>query len=84
MIYGFSASAETKIDVRNVFFPKNRLLGSMGSDVEDIQWGLEKVKEGLIKPFIDRTLPLSQANEAHKIIADNKVRGNIALLPWAE
>ena len=56
----------------------------MGSDVEDIQWGLEKVKEGLIKPFIDRTLPLSQANEAHKIIADNKVRGNIALLPWAE
>jgi len=84
VIYGFSAGAEATIDVRNVFFPEKRLLGSMGSDVEDLQWGLERVKEGLIKPLIDRTFPLSQANEAHKIIADNKVRGNIVLLPWAE
>ncbi len=83
VIYGFSAGAEATIDVRNVFFSEKKLLGSMASDVEDLQWGLEKVKEGLIKPLIDRTFPLSQANEAHKIIADNKVRGNIVLLPWA-
>jgi len=84
VVYGFAAGAEAKIDVRNLFFPEKKLLGSMGSDVEDLQWGLQKVKEGRIKPLIDRTFPLSQANEAHKVIADNKVRGNIVLLPWAE
>jgi len=84
VVYGLSAGAEATFDVRKLFFPEKRLLGSMGSDVEDFQWGLEKVKEGIIKPLIDRTFPLSQANEAHKVIADNKVRGNIVLLPWAE
>jgi len=31
-----------------------------------------------------RTLPLSQAAEAHRQMANNEVAGNIVLLPWAE
>ncbi|MCZ6679196.1 MAG: zinc-binding dehydrogenase [Candidatus Poribacteria bacterium] len=51
--------------------------------MEDLQWGLQQFKEGRIKPLIDQTLPLSRASEAHKLIAKNKVQGNIVLLPWA-
>lgn len=36
------------------------------------------------KPCLDRTLPLSQAAEAHRLILTDQLRGNIVLLPWAE
>jgi len=84
VVYGFSAGAEAKIDVRNVLFSEKKLLGSMGSDVEDFQWGLQQVKAGRIKPLVYRVFPLDEVVEAHKLIAENKVQGNIVLLPWAE
>ncbi len=31
----------------------------------------------------DRTIPLNQAAEAHRLISTNRVTGNIVLLPWA-
>ncbi len=59
-------------------------VGPGTSDIEDLQWGLEQIKAGRIKPLLDRALPLSQAAEAHRLIANNEVTGNIVLLPWAE
>ncbi len=56
----------------------------MASNTEDLKWGLEEVRAGRIKPLVDRTLPLSQAAEAHRLISTNQVAGNIVLLPWAE
>jgi NADPH:quinone reductase-like Zn-dependent oxidoreductase len=53
-------------------------------DVEDFKWGLKEVRAGRIRPSLDRTLPLSQAAEAHRLISSGKVTGNIVLLPWAE
>lgn len=54
----------------------------MASDKSDLEFGLKLVKEGKIKPLLDHTLPLSNAAEAHRLIANNKVKGNIVLLPW--
>ncbi len=34
--------------------------------------------------FLDRALPLNKAAEAHRLIADSEVKGNIVLLPWAD
>ena len=42
-----------------------------------------KVKAGNIRPLLDRALPLRDAAEAHRLIANNEVKGNIVLLPWA-
>ncbi|MCH8145911.1 MAG: zinc-binding dehydrogenase, partial [Gemmatimonadetes bacterium] len=64
--------------------PHKQLRGTMVSDIEDLQWGLEQIKAGGIKPLLDRALPLSRAAEAHRLIANNEVTGNIVLLPWAE
>lgn len=82
--YGFTAGTEVTFDIRNFFFTQKKLRGSMASDVEDLQWGLEQVRAGKIKPALDRTLPLSQATEAHRLISTNQVTGNLVLLPWAE
>ena len=82
--FGFTAGTEVTFDIRNFFFGQKQLRGSMGSDIKDLQWGLEQVKTGKIKPVLDRVLPLSQAAQAHYLIANNQVTGNIVLQPWAE
>ena len=55
----------------------------MASDIEDLKWGLDQVRTGRIKPALDRTLPLQEAAEAHRLISSNQVTGNLVLMPWA-
>ena len=81
---GFVAGTEVTFDIRNFFFGQKQLRGTMFGDVDDFNWGMGHVVEGRIKPSLDRTLPLSQAAEAHRLISSNRVTGNIVLLPWAE
>ena len=76
------AGTETTLDVRSVFFTQKRLLGSMASDKEDLEYGLELVEAGHIKPILDRALPLSEAAEAHRLMAGNEITGSVVLLPW--
>ena len=82
--FGFTTGTEVTFDIRNFFFAQKNLRGSMASDVQDLEWGLEQVRAGRIKPSLDRTLPLSQAEEAHRLVSSNQVKGSIVLLPWAE
>ncbi len=51
-------------------------------NIEDLQFGLEQIKTCKIKPLLDRAIPLKDAYEAHRLIANNEVSGNIVLLPW--
>ena len=81
--FGFAAGPEVKFDIRSLFFAQKKLRGSMASDAEDLQFGLELVRKGKIKPLLDRTLPLSMTAEAHRLISTGQVSGNIVLLPWA-
>jgi NADPH:quinone reductase-like Zn-dependent oxidoreductase len=81
--YGFTAGTEVTFDIRNFFFGQKQLRGAMASDVTDLEWGLEQVRTGRIKPLLDRALPLSAAAAAHRLVSTNQVKGNITLLPWA-
>ncbi len=83
--FGFAAGPEVKFDIRSLFFQQKVLKGSMASDKSDLVFGLkELLPEGKIRPLLDRTLSLREAADAHRLIANNEVAGNIALLPWAE
>ena len=81
--FGFAAGPEVKFDIRSLFFEQKELKGSMASDKSDLEFGLQLVREGKITPLLDRTLPLSEAAEAHRLVANNEVIGSVALLPWA-
>jgi NADPH:quinone reductase len=78
---GFVAGVEVRFHIRNFFFTHKRLLGTLMGDAADLQWGLQQVKAGRIRPLLDRSLPLSAAAEAHRLIAANAVRGNLVLVP---
>ncbi len=81
--FGFAAGPEVSFDIRALFFAQKQIRGTMASDKADLEWGLAQVRAGTIKPSLDRALPLSQAAEAHRLIASNQVQGNLVLLPWA-
>jgi NADPH:quinone reductase-like Zn-dependent oxidoreductase len=80
--YGFMAGEEATFNVREFFFTQKQLRGTIFADPGDLQWGLDQVRAGRIKPALDRTFPLSQAAEAHRLLATNQVKGNFVLLPW--
>jgi NADPH:quinone reductase-like Zn-dependent oxidoreductase len=52
----------------------------MASKIKDIQFGLEQVKAGKIKPILDRAIPFRDAYEAHRLITNSEVSGNNIVL----
>ena len=74
---------EVSFDIRTLFFQQKQIKGTMASDRSDLEWGLDQIKAGKIRPVLDRALPLKDAAEAHRLVANNKVAGSIVLQPWA-
>ena len=81
--FGFAAGPEVRFDVRTLFFGQKQIRGSMASDIEELKFGLELVRQGKVRPVLDRVLPLEKVSEAHRLVAANQVTGSIVLQPWA-
>ncbi len=79
---GFVRGTEATIRIRPFFFAQQQIRGTLMGDVEDLEWGLEQVRQGRIRPTLDRAFPLAQVAEAHAHLAAGAVRGNSVLLPW--
>jgi NADPH:quinone reductase-like Zn-dependent oxidoreductase len=50
---------------------------------EDLEWGLARVRDGEIRPVLDRVIPLRDASAAHRMLVASEVTGNLVLDPWA-
>ncbi len=83
MAVGFVAGLEVTFDIRNFFFGQKQIRGALAADIDELRTGLDFVREGKIKPVLDRVLPLAEAAEAHRLISTNQIAGNLVLLPWA-
>ena len=72
---------ETTIPMRSVFFPQKQIRGTLMGNVEELKWGLDQVRAGVIKPTLDRTFHFEDAAEAHEWIAKGKAVGNLVFEP---
>jgi NADPH:quinone reductase len=82
--FGLSGGAEATIPHLYPFFRnERRLVGAWMGSMAELAFGLELVKRGRIRAALDKVLPLSQAREAHRLMASAEVVGKLALLPWA-
>ncbi len=79
---GFVAGLEVSFDIRNFFFGQKQIRGALAADIHELRTGLDFVRDGKIKPAFDRGLPLQEAAEAHRLVANNEVTGTVVLLPW--
>ncbi len=79
--FGLVSGYKVDFDLRNFFFSHHTLKGSMMGTMEELHEGLELVRQGKIKPYLDKTFPISDAAAAHEYIESRKVQGSVVLLP---
>ena len=78
---GATSGHEVKVDLRVLFYKSIALLGStMGSKGELFEV-LKSVDAGRLKPAVDRVMPLARAAEAHHLLSQRKLFGNVVLTP---
>lgn len=82
--FGLVAGLETTLpNIYEFFRGQYQLLGSFMGTLEELEQGLQLVKDGKVKPVLDEALPLERVREAHVRIDNHQVTGNLVLLPWA-
>lgn len=78
---GATTGFDAATDLRQVFYRQLRILGStMGSRGSQFEI-LRLVNRGLLKPVLDRVLPLDEAAEAHRLLEGGEITGKIVLIP---
>ncbi|WP_408009659.1 zinc-binding dehydrogenase [Pseudalkalibacillus sp. A8] len=78
--FGASAGDEISLNIRNFFYGQYNLLGSTMGSHEEFKEMLEFIKKNNIKPVMDQTFPLEEANEAFKRLEEAKQFGKIAFI----
>ncbi|MGZ3406147.1 MAG: zinc-binding dehydrogenase, partial [Polyangia bacterium] len=78
---GATSGWDARTDLRHVFFRQLEILGSTMGPKGDLFPILELVGSGRLKAIVDRTMPLAEAQAAHRLLQDRGVFGKIVLTP---
>ena len=80
--FGLAGGAAATIPHLYPFFRnEKRIVGAWMGSMAELRVGLKLVKQGKIRSALHKALPLSQAREAHRMMAHREVAGKLALLP---
>jgi len=81
---GLSGGVEARIPHLYQFFRyERRLVGAWMGSMAELAYGLDLVRQGKVQPALHKVLPLKEAREAHRMIANGEIAGKLALLPQA-
>ncbi|MCT2197163.1 zinc-binding dehydrogenase [Paenibacillus sp. p3-SID1389] len=78
---GATTGFEAVTDLRYVWVREISIIGSNGWGPGDIPTLLDLVRQGKLKPIIDRVLPLEDIREAHRLIEEREIFGKIIIKP---
>lgn len=78
---GATAGYESKVDIRYFFSKSVAILGAFMGCKADLLEVIRHMAEGRLRPVVDRTLPLSECAQAHRLIEERAVFGKIVLIP---
>ena len=78
---GATAGFDPKEDLRYLWSFEIQVLGSNSFMREDLEALLGLIQEGTLKPIVDKELPLSEVNEAFRLIEEREVFGKVVLKP---
>ena len=81
LVCGATAGHDPKEDLRYIWSFELNVVGSNGFYNDNLVALVKLVQDGKLKPVIDRTLPLDQAREGLRMIADREVIGKIVVAP---
>ena len=78
---GAHGGGTVTLDVKRLYMRRLRIIGTAGTNVPDVYKALDAAGQGRIRAIIDRTMPLSDAAQAHRIIERNQIVGKVILDP---
>lgn len=81
VVVGNIDAGKVDLNLGAVVIYSYEILGSATCSHRDLTDVLGMVRAGELEPVIDRTLPLEQAAEAHRLLADRAVVGRVVLVP---
>jgi NADPH:quinone reductase-like Zn-dependent oxidoreductase len=78
---GATAGYEGKVDIRYLFSKSIAILGAFLGTKADMLTVVGHVARGALRPVVDRTLPLADCAEGHRLLEERAVFGKVVLLP---
>lgn len=76
---GATAGREVTLNLWPLFVKQQRLIGSYGRNRIDMITTLEWAARGVLKPVMDRVVPLAQAAEAFNALRERRVLGKVVI-----
>jgi NADPH2:quinone reductase len=80
---GAHGGGTVTLDMKRLYMRRLRIIGTAGTNVPDVYKALDAAGQGRIRAIIDRTMPLREAAEAHRIVERNQIAGKVMLDPTA-
>ena len=78
---GAHGGGQVELDVKRLYMRRLRIIGAAGTNLPDVDKALAAAAAGKVRAIIDRTMPLREAPEAHRILERNQTLGKIILDP---
>ncbi|MDZ7345118.1 MAG: zinc-binding dehydrogenase, partial [candidate division KSB1 bacterium] len=76
---GATTGYKAMTDLRYVFYRNLKIFGNLMGSKGDLLRLTEFFKTGQLRPVIDRVLPLTEAREAHRLLAQREQFGKVVL-----
>lgn len=76
---GATAGYDPVEDLRFIWTFELQILGSNGWMRDDLHTLLDMIKDGRLKPTIDKVLPLEEVNEAFRLLEEREVFGKVVV-----
>ncbi len=77
---GATTGGTVQLSLHAVFFKSLSILGSTMGSKGDLRTILKMFDQGRFRPVLDRTLPMAQVGEAHRLLEAREALGKIALV----
>ncbi len=78
---GATSGYEATTDLRYIFYKQLQILGSTMGRKGDLITILSLIERGVLKPVIDRVMPLADVRLAHQLVEDGAHFGKIVMIP---
>jgi alcohol dehydrogenase len=81
LVCGATAGYDPKEDLRYIWSFELKIIGSNSFYDEDLRALMSLIAQGKFRPVIDKVLPLEQAREGLRMIAEREVIGKVVVTP---
>lgn len=78
---GAHGGGTVPLDAKRLYMRRLRIIGAAGTSLADVEKALDAARQRKIRAIINRTMPLRDAAEAHRIVERNQIAGKIILEP---